>query len=163
MKLNKKLIEEAKSKDLVCIENDGSVEQLDKVIMLLFPKEEYPPSEWFDSNVKYFYSDNEDRDRYDYSDVITSQFYTHYKVTDFYEPEIKQGDLVCCKDFDQDDWEDKGEYLCPDTKRDGHWVILGENTAFYYDEVKPYKEEAPEYTIEELIEKLGHEFKIKKQ
>jgi len=32
-----------------------------------------------------------------------------------------------------------------------------------YRHAKPLKEETPEYTMEELTEKLGHNFKIKKQ
>jgi len=164
--MDKKLIEQLQNGE-IAVKNDGTVEELKKVISLAFPK---------DIGVTYA-----DRKYY-------FQWSRDTWIASYGKPSIK---VVSIKDFFKDEWTPKfGEkILVSDDKKEWieqyfisyqkevkypYFVVFSKSCinslragnsstiSYPYKHAKPLKEETPEYTMEELTEKLGHTFKIKK-
>lgn len=101
--------------------------------------------------------------------------YTIYPASDFLEPEFEWGEKIEVRDVDEAPWEEVIFIgLNPSHISRRRFVILyrhnGDALDSYRDNVDAFRQARkipqevpiPEYTMEELQEKLGEEFKIKK-
>jgi hypothetical protein len=92
--------------------------------------------------------------------------YTIYPASDFLEPEFEWGEKIEVRDFPLDQWETEffvgmNPALCNIFK----YITtsnVGTEGSYKYARKIQRPNPIPEYTMEELQEKLGEEFKIKK-
>jgi len=161
--MNKKLIEQLQNGE-IAVKNDGTLEQIKTVLKCAFPKDCEP-----DGHHKYYYLNMDYQ--WDCDDLVDLP---KVSVKDFFKDEWKPkfGEKILVSD-DKEKWTER-VFVAYQKELDFSYIVLGKDCAA--DEIKksqmmvvltckhakPFKEETPEYTMEELTEKLGHTFKIKK-